>query len=67
MTTFTFKELDAISSALGDVISRLPMSSKYMLSALTKTEDTIDKYCIPQRYNEFVLLPILAKNDEEQE
>lgn len=66
MTTFDSEELDAISSALGDVISRLPMSSKYMLNALTKIEDVMDKHCIPQQHSEFVLLPILAKNDEEE-
>lgn len=65
MTTFTSEEIYAISSALEDIISRLPMSSKYMLSALTKIEDVMDKYCIPQRHSEFVLLPLLAENNKE--
>lgn len=65
MTTFTSEEIYAISSALEDIISRLPMSSKYMLSALTKIEDVLDKYCRPPHYNVFALLPLLATSEKE--
>ena len=68
LQTFTSEDIYAIRTALR--IARktdllLPDDAYFIESALTKTEDTIDKYCIPQRYNEFVLLPLLAKNDEE--
>lgn len=67
MTTFTFKEISAIRLALTDVAWRteLPGSSKCTMSALVKIEDVLDKRCTPRQYSAYVLLPLLAKNDEE--
>lgn len=68
MPTFTSEEIYAIRTAL--LIARktdlLPDDAYFIESALPKIEDVIDKRCIPRQHSEFVLLPILAKNDEEE-
>ena len=67
MTTFTFKELDAIRSALLVAAKAdLPIDTKPMKETLLKIDGVMDKYCRTRQYDEFVLLPLLAKNDEEE-
>lgn len=67
MTTLTSEDIYAIRTALRIAGESTLLSTDvyYMESALTKLEDVIDKHRIPRQHSEFVLLPLLAKNDEE--
>lgn len=64
--TFTFKELDAIRSALLVAAKAdLPIDTEPMKETLLKIDDVMDKYCRSQQHNVFALLPLPAENDEE--
>lgn len=64
--TFTFKELDAIRSALFVAMKTdLPIDTEPMKETLLKIDDVMDKYYRTSQYNAFAFLPLLAENDEE--
>lgn len=65
--TFTFKELDTVINALliAKTSNLLSTDAYFIESALTKINDTLDKYCRTQQHNVFALLPLLAESDEE--
>lgn len=63
---FTFKELDAIRSALLVAEkANLPIDTEPMKEALHKIDGILDKWCRTGQYssNTFALLPLLAKNE----
>lgn len=63
--TFTFKELDAIRSALLVAAKAdLPIDTEPMKETLLKIDDVMDKYCRTRQYDAFAFLPLLAENDE---
>ena len=66
MTTFTFKDMAAIKTAL--IIAAktdLPIDTASITKVLLKIDDATYNYCIPLRYIEFAFLPMLAKSHEE--
>lgn len=65
--TFTFKELDTVINALliAKTSNLLSTDAYFIESALTKINDTLDKYCRSQQRNVFALLPLPAENEEE--
>ena len=65
--TFTFKELDTVINALliAKTSNLLSTDAYFIESALTKINDTLDRYCRSQQHNVFALLPLLAESDEE--
>lgn len=64
--TFTFKELDAIRSALLVAAKAdLPIDTEPMKETLLKIDGVMDKYCRTRQYDAFAFLPLLAENDEE--
>lgn len=64
--TFTFKELDAIRSALLVAAKAdLPINIEPMKETLLKIDGVMDRYCRTRQYDAFAFLPLLAENDEE--
>lgn len=65
--TFTFKELDTVINALliAKTSNLLSTDAYFIESALTKINDTLDKYCRTRQHYVFAFLPLLAENDEE--
>lgn len=64
--TFTFKELDAIRSALLVAAKAdLPIDTEPMKETLLKIDYVVDKYCRTRQHYVFAFLPLLAENDEE--
>lgn len=68
LQTFTSEDIYAIRTALriARASNLLPTDAYAVEKALPKIEDVLDKRCTPRQYSAYVLLPLLAKNDEEQ-
>lgn len=67
MQTFTFKDMDAIRTALriARTSDLLPTDAYAVEKALLKIDDVTNNYCVPRRYIRFAFLPMLAKRYEE--